>query len=291
LLTACFSPWKGTEATLIINFDGNNGRYVQWPPYNKDNVFINNMKFIITLESKSDNIVEMKSFTEGDPISNANFEFIISPGNWKISIKNYIGESFLCATFSDNIYVKAGQNSIKVQMKKAYFEIGDIGPGGGKVFFCDIGGFTMTDTGKICHYLEAAPEDLDGTFKFDPDDTYNISASNGDTSDGLGTGMQNTKNIISITENNLNTAAYAAYNYGTGWFLPSKDELEIMGDYENENINNTEKKLGLAATSYKSSSDDDSMYRWTLIYVAVNSRWVISSDQDYPYNVRPIRAF
>jgi hypothetical protein len=41
------------------------------------------------------------------------------------------------------------------------YELGDTGPGGGKIFYVSTEGFTMTDDNTTAHYLEAAPADME----------------------------------------------------------------------------------------------------------------------------------
>ena len=128
--TACFIPSAGDEATLNINFGSNNGNSrlnapPQWPPYGAGNTFTYNMKFIITLENKSKKITEVQSLNSGESISNAEFSFTVSTGHWKIDIKSYLEGDFLYATFSDNIYINPGENTIVAKMKKAYSETDD----------------------------------------------------------------------------------------------------------------------------------------------------------------------
>ena len=97
-----------------------------------------------------------------------------------------------------------------------FFQIGDTGPAGGKVFY-------LTDaTGK--HGLEAAPVDQPlaewgrcGKAVVDP-------------STDIGTGLANTNAINAVC--GVGTAAYKAANYSSnglgGWYLPSKDEMTLM---------------------------------------------------------------
>ena len=375
--TACFSSWEGEDANLTINFGNNNGRSVQWPPYDGNN-FSYNMKFIVTLESKSGIITDEKSFNAGDPISNAHFSFTVSPGSWKIDIKIYLEENFLYATFSDNIYITAGKNLITAKMKKAYSEtdcihqwgdwtvtlaatctaageeervcaldqthietrpiainpnahqwgnwtvttpatcmeaavetrvcalnsnhietqtgaaalehdwgvwiltddteetktctrcgttetrvksynLGDTGPGGGIIFYVSENGFTMTDNEQLCHYLEAAPADMTGTFAwasggYESDDIAG-------TGTAIGTGRKNTALILAIDANA--PAAKACYEYSingkTDWFLPSKDELNAL--YDNRTlVDNMSNSLNVVYWSSLQYDRDDSAW-------------------------------
>jgi len=101
---------------------------------------------------------------------------------------------------------------------------GSIGPGGGKVFYYSQAGFTMTDSGEICHYLEAAPDDL-GIFAW----ATSYKDING-TGTGIGTGRKNTAIILAADAAAPAAKACKGYSGGgkTDWFLPSKDELNLL---------------------------------------------------------------
>jgi hypothetical protein len=117
------------------------------------------------------------------------------------------------------------------------YELGDTGPGGGKIFYYSETGFTMTDNNQLCHYLEAAPADMDTELLWRSQGSNNINLT-AETS--LGTGRKNTYLIVTTTgfypEPILNIvispAAQAFYDYRHGgksdWFLPSKDELNLL---------------------------------------------------------------
>ena len=92
------------------------------------------------------------------------------------------------------------------------YAIGDAGPAGGIVFHVTDGGL---------HGLEAATVDQVPT-QWGCQGTL-ISGSNGTA---IGTGEQNTADIIAAACNET-TAASVASAYGPGWYLPSKDELNL----------------------------------------------------------------
>jgi hypothetical protein len=157
------------------------------------------------------------------------------------------------------------------------YAIGDIGPGGGIIFYISAQGFSVN--GSTCHYLEAAPVDLGSRAWGSPSDV--------NTSDtAIGTGQANTAVIIAAQGIGTNTAAQLcdAYNGGgkTDWFLPSKDELNAM--YQKRTF------IGSFGTDiYWSSSEIDSTYAWV--------QNLIDGSQSYgnkPYTgglVRAVRAF
>jgi len=104
--------------------------------------------------------------------------------------------------------------------------IGDAGPGGGIVFYRNLNGFTMADTGEKAYHLEVAPVSQGQLF------WASSSFTNRDigTNYAIGTGRRNTTLILSI--DSAAPAALACKNYNGGgkidWFLPSFDELTLM---------------------------------------------------------------
>jgi hypothetical protein len=135
-------------------------------------------------------------------------------------------------------------------------EIGDTGPGGGKIIFVypTVTGFAVEGhtggpgafTGYTAHYLEAAPTNM-GTLMWSPTGYLITGLSNGAsdyTDSGLGRGKKNTALILdyytsnpSTNPANLQTDAPAAYecaNYSTPtapageWYLPNDEELNQL---------------------------------------------------------------
>ncbi|CAN2186467.1 hypothetical protein MCEMRE226_00420 [Candidatus Nanopelagicaceae bacterium] len=118
---------------------------------------------------------------------------------------------------------------------------GDIGPGGGRVFYVAPNDGTFTQLGAIgsmcstdCKYLEAAPNGWSGG-STDPGVTWSTGANSSiqvtDASgEGIGTGYQNSVAIVNQSGNLAATSAAVRARAYTGgsksdWFLPSKDEL------------------------------------------------------------------
>ncbi|MDA3812130.1 MAG: InlB B-repeat-containing protein, partial [Spirochaetaceae bacterium] len=110
------------------------------------------------------------------------------------------------------------------------YNVGDVGPAGGVVFY---------DKGFISggwRYLEAAPTDRNNHISINSGNGtvwgsvfIDITGAN-DT--GIGDGETNTAAIITGTGLEMNYAARYADEYSlngyTDWFLPSKDELNLM---------------------------------------------------------------
>jgi hypothetical protein len=150
------------------------------------------------------------------------------------------------------------------------YAIGDTGPAGGIVFYITDGGL---------HGLEAATVDQEST-QWGCSGTE-ISGANGTA---VGTGEQNTADIIAAGCNQT-TAASVASAYGPGWYLPSKDELNLLY---------LQKAAGVVGgfASY---------YYWSSSQVSANFAWYQSFDDGYQLDyyggkhysraVRAVRAF
>jgi hypothetical protein len=140
--------------------------------------------------------------------------------------------------------------------------IGDTGTGGGKIFYRSETGFTMTDTGETCHYLEAAPNDTDWLMYLSSNDFYNEDLLAG-LAEAIGTGRNNTSFILTIDEN----AALAKFcsNYSndgkTDWFLPSRQELQQL--YNNRDYFDNLELEG-----------NNSMYYTSSMFLQVGSVWI-----------------
>jgi len=123
----------------------------------------------------------------------------------------------------------------------ANYNLGDIGPGNGKIYYSSINGFKMTDTNEICFYLEATISDI-GVLAW-ASEGYTETDISG-TGFVVGTGRKNTELILAIDENA--PAAKACKNYTGGslydWFFPSMHELgylienkDLFGNFQNIN--------------------------------------------------------
>ena len=193
------------------------------------------------------------------------------------------------------------------------YNVGDIGPAGGYIFYdCDADNKSGNYDGLIStecgwRYLEAAPTDLDGstvetTYRFG---YYRTSSSGSNltigTGTAIGTGKANTEALVKAmgettytsdygtTEGRYAAKACADYSITVDgvvyddWFLPSKDELDLMY------CNLKEKDLGSFANfDYWSSSEDSNDSAWGQ-YFDDGSQG--SYDRFSSNYVRPVRAF
>jgi sugar lactone lactonase YvrE len=178
-------------------------------------------------------------------------------------------------------------------------QVGDIGPGGGKIFYVAPTTFTQPGaTGYMCStackYLEAAPTsganawpDNNSGFGYEWSGKQPFEAI-GTTATAIGTGYSNTLAMVlqSNTPGKAGTAAraYRGPNNLTDWFLPSKDEL---GELASKRL-----IVGLSERWYWSSSESSnnpSGISW-LFEVGFQNQFLYNF-KDASLSVRPIRAF
>ena len=159
--------------------------------------------------------------------------------------------------------------------------IGDIGPGGGIVFY---------DAGSVQpwgRYLEAAPTGWNGGSE-DPKaqwcDNTDSDVDGGYNNEIIGVGKANTVLIKAVCSSGAANLA-SAYTGGgkTNWFLPSKDEL-------NELYKQRETVGGFAVLTYWSSSQSYRGYAWNQ-YFPMGPQQNLNHQKHGALSVRPIRAF
>jgi uncharacterized repeat protein (TIGR02543 family) len=161
------------------------------------------------------------------------------------------------------------------------YNLGDTGPGGGKIFYRSETGFTMTDDSSTAYYLEAAPADMSTnliwpSLGFDGTDIPG-------TETAIGTGRKNTALILAIDPTAPAADACNVYssNGKTDWFLPGKDEL-------NELYVNRRHVSSMTTGKYWSSSQYNIAYAWYQDFANGDQAGYRKADI---YYVRAIRAF
>jgi uncharacterized caspase-like protein len=181
--------------------------------------------------------------------------------------------------------IKAGLNEVYVPVFE--YRIGENGPAGGYVFY---------DKGKYSdgwRYLEAAA----ASYEYSDKVWGGYGTTVGGTGTAIGTGANNTENIVSKfgnAEPHRKKTDYAAKVCADlevtkdgavydDWFLPSKDELDLM--YRNLKKNNLG---GFSGDYYWSSSENVANNAWGQ-YFNFGGQYYYSRDLDY--GVRPVRAF
>ena len=159
-----------------------------------------------------------------------------------VSISNKYAQTVLTPFQAD------GLTNVAVKMSGSGYQVGDIGPGGGRVFYASTTGFncgpSYTATGSPynfkCYYLEAAPTTganawTDAAYVWSGNTTTvvnNASAPETATATAIGWGYRNTLAMVlqDATANKAGTIsrAYRGPNNLSDWYLPSYDELNQM---------------------------------------------------------------
>jgi hypothetical protein len=159
------------------------------------------------------------------------------------------------ASLSSNVFKLTIQSRPHVPASTPIYEIGQVGPGGGFVYYVDDDGFdcgssftsTGSPTGQKCHYLEVAPSDWNtGTdpqkaWAVTPHDSADVSGVTSDAvayNNGFGVGLGYKNSIAIVAQNDIydestnNYAAGAARAYAGGsrrdWYLPTTAELNLL---------------------------------------------------------------
>jgi hypothetical protein len=164
----------------------------------------------------------------------------------------------------------------------ASYSIGDTGPAGGKIFITP--STSGNTTGK---YFEVSPSSATVERTWSTGANQFISVPGG-TAVEIGTGEQNTINIVAQSGNVSATSAavYASeYTYGgySDWFLPSKDELNQLA-VNKDNIG------GYSAVDAHWASSEESNEHAYVHDIGANAPY--GRSKDYPSShVRPIRSF
>jgi hypothetical protein len=188
-------------------------------------------------------------------------------------------------------------------------QVGDIGPGGGIVFYVAPTTFTQLGaTGFMCStackYLEAAPTTGTNAWTDLPIGwSGNTNTLIGTTGTAIGTGYNNTVAIVaqSNTAGKAGTAtlAYRGPNNLAGWYLPSKDELNQLCRWERGNSvsdvpcyqgtnNSGPGATGFIENYYWSSSESGATSAWSQPFAGEPDSDYNKSDTNW---ARPIRAF
>jgi len=127
-------------------------------------------------------------------------------------------------------FTTAVKTDITLYAKWVSYELGDTGPGGGKIFYRSETGFTVQELG-IRYYFEISLNDL-GEVQWGAYGNSDIG-----TGTAIGDGKKNTRLIIAELGSETGKAAQACVNYANNgfkdWFLPSKDELYQIFDKRN----------------------------------------------------------
>ena len=204
--------------------------------------------------------------------------------------------------------------------------VGDIGPGGGRIFFYSVSGFscgaTYTSTGSpiggLCKYLESAPSGWNSGS--DPTMMWAVSGNQtidvpGITNDAnanlnisqVGLGYKNTLAIVAQNGAGTTYAAGASRAYAGGskndWYLPTLAEINLLCQWNRGVTSNVStacaggtlnsgtgaSAAGFVEAYYWTSSGHNTTYAWVQ-YLGGNNQG--HGRKDFTTSpVRPIRAF
>jgi hypothetical protein len=192
----------------------------------------------------------------------------------------------------------------------AEYQVGDTGPGGGKIIYVDSKGFDiLTDPQnptkpRVAHYIEVGPEDIAGGVPVTWASRDGIFAvRNGiATYPQYGAGLYNTGFILRTTDPIVNPgdpdapAPKACDEYTknglSDWYLPTQDELLEIRAYVLNNPNDPVAR-GMRGKKYWSSTD--TIRSWPVcIEMDPKAYWRNTGrkyDPLHKYYVRPVRAF
>jgi hypothetical protein len=189
-------------------------------------------------------------------------------------------------------------------------DIGDVGPGGGKIFYVAYTPFPCgPERTTSCTYLEAAAPALWNGGVGDPERTWaqtnpirydtgtvnNATSPETATAGAIGWGYRNTRAIILQGNTDVTTSAAAlADSYAVtvdgvvvdDWFLPSKDELMAM--YDQRTIVGGIGNMSMHWSSSENNSNANEAWRF---YIFIGTWWTSATGKNNQIGVRPIRAF
>ncbi|HKA01049.1 MAG TPA: beta-L-arabinofuranosidase domain-containing protein, partial [Candidatus Solibacter sp.] len=183
-----------------------------------------------------------------------------------------------------HLWANRGAGEMTVWLLKTGYALGDTGPAGGLIFYDN-----PNYAADGWRYLEAAPFDQSAGTKW----ACFRKLIAGARGTAIGTGKQNTLDIIAGCKDDENAAALCAnlrLNGVYGWFLPSRDELAMMhrnlrakgiGGFQDAGIRDN-------FTYWASSQQTADMA--VHIDFADDGR-IHGDDKDFPRRVRAIRCF
>jgi len=182
------------------------------------------------------------------------------------------------------LWANRGAGEMSVWLSSAPYNIGDVGPAGGFIFFEN-----PNYAADGWRYLEAAPFDQSGGAKWG----CFRRAIAGARGTGVGDGRQNTRDMLAACPDGGTAAdlcAHLSINGVGGWFLPSRDELALM--YRNL------KAAGKGRFCDEAAADNVSYWASTQLTADMAAHIDFGDagrqhfdDKDFPRRVRAIRSF
>ena len=231
-----------------------------------------------------------------------------------LGIRGYGGTAYTIT------YSATGLTSVTQSVTPSAYTRGDVGPGGGRIFYVSgSGGFTCgSNLSEKCYYLEAAPPAL-GLASTDNDAAFSTARTwasvdyqsqsvpdfgDATAAQSIGYGYRNTMLIIAQGNNDPSTSAAAlaqSYRGGgqTDWFLPSHLENNELCNWQtNSSCRSTPNSpnTGIGASGfvvgapyYWSSTETSASQARTERMVQGGAQYI--ENKSTSRLVRPIRAF
>jgi hypothetical protein len=206
-----------------------------------------------------------------------------------------VASSTVYTITANNVSGSATQTfTLTVSAAAVIYNVGDTGPGGGKIFYKAATPFACGPTLNLtCTYLEAAPP-INGKITDDAGSgqAWAASANQSISVPGaydvaIGTGYKNSLAIVAQSGNVAGGSAAGrarAYTGGskTDWYLPSKDELTELR-LQKDTVG------GFETTLYWSSTEFDASNAWRRAFQGGSS--LTGATKNGALYFRPIRAF
>ena len=236
--------------------------------------------------------------------------FEVGIGGTGLSVTTNSASSFT-VTFTAPVVASSSVFNLTVESAAHTLWVGDVGPGGGIIFYYQDAEFTCgEERNQTCNYLEAAPDALSGGADPGLRACYGSGTGSRDGSFVFGEGAYNTVGLrtgcydrysigydLNETADNV-VGRYSNLGY-SDWFIASKPELNELCKYsrgqETGNIavpcnGSGSLKSGFTEGIYLSSTSTENMkYRQDIDFR--NGSGVYLHGYDPQQIVRPIRAF
>ncbi len=185
---------------------------------------------------------------------------------------------------STTITVTTGDGGYTAECHITVYEYGDIGPGGGLIFYITVDGQHGLEVAKVDQGTSRAWSTITDAF------ADGISA----LPTEISTGSANTNAIIAQNNNGASAAKLCRDYRGGGfedWFLPSRDELKAVWDnLVVDGEGNYSGVGGFANSPYWSSSEYDANEAWYLHFATGGQSKLVKSSYLHRH-VRAVRAF
>ena len=217
-----------------------------------------------------------------------------------------VTENFFTVAGATTVTHSANSGVITAVFPATVYQVGDTGPGGGKIFYVATTSFACgPERTSLCTYLEVAPSGWanSGVASEDPRRSWatdinsnRTTAVTGADGTAIGDGYRNSLDIVAQTGNvAASSAAVLARSYSSlllgvtyaDWYLPSKDELNFI--YQWAKNNGGVDSHGFIRNIYWSSTEASPVNPWHQTFST--GKAANGDNKGNEYWVRPVRAF